>query len=189
VAQYGITMTAPWAVAWISVAVAPAIIPSVSTGRISVVRFIPTTVSDLRLLPVVCRVAGMTSTHNVLTAVSDRFGIQLSETMTGGGCMALHARLETGHWIVAVDDMLMSLASRIDYETDSADDYDDGGRRPAGWSVGIYPDMGADSEWSGADSVVDVVDYDLFAEDLPEVIGRALALFVSSQLATVTRSV
>jgi hypothetical protein len=130
----------------------------------------------------------MTTAQDVLTAVYDRFGIQLSETMTGGGCMALHARLESGHWLVAVDDMLMSFASRVEYEADSADDYDDGARRPAGWSVGIYPDMGSDLEWSGADSVVDVVDYDLFAEDLPEVIGRALAMFVSSRLATVTAS-
>jgi hypothetical protein len=36
------------------------------------------------------------------------------------------------------------------------------------------------------DAVVDVVDYDAVGDALPEVIGRALAMFVSSQLATVT---
>lgn len=112
----------------------------------------------------------------ILTEVKDRFGISLSEVNTGGGCMALHARLETGHWIVATDVNLSGFADRVDSESYSdsynshySDDY-----RAMGWSVGIYPDMGGDEQWFGADSIVDVVNLDLYAEDLPAILAEAL---------------
>lgn len=110
----------------------------------------------------------------VLSAVQDRYGIQLTETMTGGGCMALHARIESGHWLVAVDEGLCEFAYRIWSENDY-DDHDD--RRPHGWSLGIYPDAGED-QWFGQESICDVVDYDRYAEDLPDMVGRVLAELV-----------
>jgi hypothetical protein len=124
------------------------------------------------------------SAQSILSAVADRFGISLSEVGTGGGCMALEGRLESGHWIVATDDGLCSLRSRLVYESVARDN---GDSFPQGWSVGIYRNDPSENTWmSYEDAVVDVVDYDAVGDALPEVIGRALAMFVSSQLATVT---
>jgi hypothetical protein len=98
--------------------------------------------------------------------------------------MALEGRLESGHWIVATDDGLCSLRSRLVYESVARDN---GDSFPQGWSVGIYRNDPSENTWmSYEDAVVDVVDYDAVGDALPEVIGRALAMFVSSQLATVT---
>lgn len=107
-----------------------------------------------------------------LSAVTTTYGFQFSETHTGGGCMALEARLETGHWIVATDEMLCGFAERIQYESEIDAD---GERRPFGWFVGIYPP----AEWWGGEeeSLYDIGDYDLYAEDLPAIVGRALADF------------
>jgi hypothetical protein len=104
---------------------------------------------------------------DVLAAVADRFGIRFSEVGTGGGCMALEARLESGHWIVATDENLRSFRSRVAWEIEND--------APAGWSVGIYPHSDEpDMDWFGMDSVVDVIDYDAFADDLPTMVERAL---------------
>lgn len=126
----------------------------------------------------------------ILSAVRDQFGISFSETHTGGGCYALEARLESGHWIVATDEGLCGFRERIESES-STDDDDDGyqprysrDNRACGWSIGIYPngtDHG-DDWWGGEESIVDVVDYDAVAADLPTVVGRALA-----ELVTVSR--
>ena len=118
----------------------------------------------------------MTTTQSVLTAVADRFGIALREVATGGGAVALHARLESGQWLVASDECLMTLASRIALETVTDAD---GETRPAGWSVGIYPHNPETELWFGADSVVDVSDYDAYAADLPDMVGRALSALVN----------
>lgn len=87
--------------------------------------------------------------------------------------MALEARLESGHWIVATDENLMAFVSRIAHEAElDADDE----RRPMGWSIGIYPnntEHGCDW-WGGEETVVDVIDYDAFADALPDMVGRAL---------------
>jgi hypothetical protein len=111
-------------------------------------------------------------TGTILKAVEDRFGIRFTETGTGGGCMALQARLESGHWIVATDDALCSLRERLPFE--SVTDCDDE-TRPLGWSVGIYPHGDDETGWFGTDSLVDVCDYDAYGPDLPEIVGRALA--------------
>jgi hypothetical protein len=111
----------------------------------------------------------------ILSQVRDQFGISFTETMTGGGCMALEARLESGHWIVAVDECLMGFVARIAAEsvTDNYNSHYSDDHRAMGWSVGIYDDN--DGTWMGQeDSLVDVVDYDAYADALPDVVARAL---------------
>lgn len=103
----------------------------------------------------------------ILSAVRSRFGISFGEVHTGGGCMALEARLESGHWIVATDENLTGFRERVDAESHS-DPYN------AGWSIGIYEDE--DGSWMGGnDSVVDVVDMDSRAENLPDMVAKVLA--------------
>lgn len=114
----------------------------------------------------------------ILSAVQSRFGIGFTETHTGGGCMALEARLESGHWIVATDENLMGFRDRIDAESYS-DNYnahygDD--HNAAGWSIGIYPNDPDENTWmSGDGSVVDVTDLDGRADQLPDMVEVALA--------------
>ena len=120
----------------------------------------------------------------ILRAVRDRFGISLTEVGTGGGCMALHARLESGHWIVATDEGLCGFAERCAFEALSTwghpgrEDPDYAGM---GWSVGIYDDHGEDMWFGAEDSLVNVIDYDMYAADLPDMVGRALALLVTTR--------
>lgn len=117
--------------------------------------------------------------RDILGAVEQRFGIKFGETMTGGGCMALEARLESGHWIVATDEGLCGFRERLTFEAEA--DPDDG-RRPLGWMIGIYPDGGDDVCWlSGEDPIIDVFDGDAFGEALPDVIGIALAQLASER--------
>ncbi len=111
-------------------------------------------------------------THlDVLDAVQHRFGFRFGETMTGGGCMALEVRLESGHWLIATDDALMGFRRRCDWEREND--------APMGWSIGIYPHGGDDVDWSGMDSIVDVVDLDAYAADLPVMVGKALEALAS----------
>lgn len=113
----------------------------------------------------------------ILSAVHSRFGISFGEVHTGGGCMALEARLESGHWIVATDENLTGFRERIAAEShsDSYNSHYGEDHNAAGWSIGIYPDMGGDEQWFGAESIVDVVDMDSRAENLPDMVERALA--------------
>jgi hypothetical protein len=109
--------------------------------------------------------------------------------------MALEARLESGHWIVATDDGLCSLRNRLTYEsTDESgdDDYDPrygADRQALGWSIGIYPnhdDDGIDTWMNGGsdnDAIVDVVDYDAFGDALPDMVGRALTALAQRRAA------
>lgn len=104
---------------------------------------------------------------DVLAEVRRRFGISFIEQSTGGGCMCLEARLESGHWLIATDEGLCSYRERLDIEADSP--------RPMGWSIGIYPHSDEPyMDWFGVDSIVDVIDTDAYAEDLPDLIERAL---------------
>lgn len=117
----------------------------------------------------------MADGHSILAEVRQRFGVAFSEVMTGGGCMALEARLESGHWLVATDEGLCSLSERIGFES-GGDGYDPryGSDRAAlGWFVGVYPDE--DGWMGGAESVVEVVDYDAYAAALPDMVEQALA--------------
>ena len=111
----------------------------------------------------------------VLTAVREQFGIRFAEVATGGGCMALEARLESGHWIVATDEGLCSFRERIRFEAD-ANGFDPRygeDRRALGWFVGVYLDV--DGTWMGShDSLIEVCDYDAYATDLPRLVGEAL---------------
>ena len=115
----------------------------------------------------------------ILAAVKSQFGIGFTETHTGGGCMALEARLESGHWIVATDENLTGFRERIDAESHS-DGYnahygDD--HNAAGWSIGIYENDPDENTWmSGDGSIVDVFDLDGRAENLPDLVGKALAV-------------
>ena len=114
----------------------------------------------------------MSDVQTILTAVRDEFGISFSETMTGGGCMALEARLESGHWIVATDEGLNGFRERIELE--------DLHQSPMGWMVGIYEnntDHGEDW-WGGSEAILDVSFYEAYAPKLPAVVGEALSLLL-----------
>ena len=124
----------------------------------------------------------------ILTAVANQYGIKFHETMTGGGCMALEARLESGHWIVATDENLSAFSHRIEHEgyADNYNSHDGDDHRACGWSIGIYPNNATDDgdTWmSGGDydAIVNIVDYDAYAADLPALVGRALAAVVGNQ--------
>lgn len=111
----------------------------------------------------------MDKVTEILAAVRDATGVAFTEVGTGGGCMALEARLESGHWIVATDEGLCGFAERIRFESD-------GEHGAFGWFIGIYPngtDHGCDW-WGGTESVIDVCDYDAIAYDLPAMVTRAL---------------
>lgn len=126
----------------------------------------------------------MTTVESILSAVADQYGIKFSETHTGGGCMALEARLESGHWIVATDEGLCGFRERIAAESfvDNYNGHAGDDHTACGWSVGIYPNGTAHGEdwWGGTDSIVDVVDWDAYASDLPAVVGKALAALADS---------
>ena len=114
----------------------------------------------------------------ILSAVKSRFGIDFTETHTGGGCMALEARLESGHWIVATDENLTGFRERIEAESysDSYNAHYGDDHNAAGWSIGIYPNDPDENTWmSGDGSVVDVTDLDGRAENLPDLVESALA--------------
>jgi|LakMenEpi03Aug12_release.lakeMendotaPanAssembly.Ray.scaffolds.fasta_scaffold125766_6 hypothetical protein len=119
----------------------------------------------------------MKQVADILGEVKSRFGISFSETMTGGGCCALEARLESGHWIVATDEALCGFRERIEFESrgDNYNSHYSADHCAMGWSIGIYPDMGGEEGWFGADSIVDVVDIDARAEKLPDMVELALA--------------
>jgi hypothetical protein len=108
-------------------------------------------------------------------AVSSRFGIDFEESPTGGGCMALEARLESGHWIVATNDALWSMRQRIAFELDTNDE--DEPNEGMGWYVGIYPNnkesYGVDT-WFSEDSIVEAWDNDAYASQLVDVVEKAL---------------
>lgn len=104
---------------------------------------------------------------DILDECRRRFGISFDEAMTGGGCCALQARLESGHWLVATDEALCGFRERCEFEADP--DHPN-----MGWSIGIYEDQGGDEQWFGADSIIDVSDIDARAEALPDMIELAL---------------
>jgi hypothetical protein len=105
---------------------------------------------------------------DILDEVKRRFGISFSETHTGGGCCALEARLESGHWIVATDEGLCGFKHRQEFEADPD-------HANLGWSIGIYEDQGGDEGWFGAeDSIVDVIWLEARAENLPHMVAKAL---------------
>lgn len=109
--------------------------------------------------------------RTILGQVRDQYGITFTEAMTGGGCMALESRLESGHWIVATDEMLLAFSERVQLEV---------GHAPLGWFVGIYPDNGDDG-WFGVDSIIEATDYDARAEQLPDMIGKALTMLANNR--------
>lgn len=124
-----------------------------------------------------------TVASEILRAVADQYGIRFSETGTGGGCMALEARLESGHWIVATDDGLCGFAERIDAESyeDSYNSFD-GDPRALGWFIGVYENDAESDTWMGqsSDALINVTDYDAYAADLPRLVGVALEQFRDS---------
>jgi hypothetical protein len=116
-------------------------------------------------------------TAAVLAAVQSKFGISFTETHTGGGCMALEARLESGHWIVATDENLTGFRERIEAELypDNYNAHYGDDHNAAGWSIGIYTNDPDENTWmSGDGSIVDVVYLDGRAENLPDIVEVAL---------------
>ena len=120
----------------------------------------------------------------ILASVKSQFGISFSETGTGGGCMALEARLESGHWIVATDVGLCGFTDRIVAESfdDNYNSFDGEDPRALGWSIGIYAHDAENNTWMGSceETLVDVTDYDAYADALPDMVGKALAKLVSA---------
>ncbi len=121
----------------------------------------------------------MTRVEDILEDVQQQTGIRFSEVDTGGGCRALEARLESGHWIVATDENLNGFRERIEAEsfTDNYNSHHSDDHRASGWMVGIYPNNNAhgDDWWGGGeDSIVEVTDYNAFAGDLARVVIEAL---------------
>ena len=117
------------------------------------------------------------SVEQILDAVRDEFGIRFTETMTGGGCCALEARLESGHWIVATDEGLCGFRERLEFESfdDNYNTHAGEDPRALGWFVGIYEHNPESGDWmSGDGSIVDACDYDAYGADLPRVVGAAL---------------
>jgi hypothetical protein len=111
----------------------------------------------------------VTRVEDILEDVQQQTGIRFSEVDTGGGCRALEARLESGHWIVATDQNLMGFRRRIEFEADES--------TPMGWMIGVYPNSTEfDDDWwgGGQESVVEVTDYDAFAGELLRVVLEAL---------------
>jgi hypothetical protein len=109
------------------------------------------------------------SVETILELVNRVTGVSFSEVDTGGGCRALEARLESGHWIVATDENLMGFRRRIELEAAEG--------TPMGWMIGVYPNSTEfDDDWwgGGQESVVEVTDYDAFAGELPRVVIEAL---------------
>ncbi len=120
------------------------------------------------------------SAQQILDTVKQQYGITFTEVHTGGGCMALEARLESGHWIVATDESLCGFRERIRFESyeDNYNTHCGEDPRALGWFIGIYENGTADdgSDWwgGGQETVVDVRDYDAFADQLPAMVGAAL---------------
>lgn len=105
---------------------------------------------------------------DLLTEMRDRFGLNFSEVDTGGGCFALEARLESGHWIVATSTEPYQIGWRIKREQAE--------REPYGWVVGIYPNNTAHGEdwWGSSEAIVLVEDHNAFAGDLKPLIHDAI---------------
>jgi hypothetical protein len=123
--------------------------------------------------------------QQILDTVRDTYGISFNETHTGGGCMALEARIETGHWIVASDEGLCGFRERIEFESfgDNYNAHAGDDHRAMGWFVGVYEHNEESGDWMGQDdSLVNVCDYDAYAADLPRMVGLALARFVETVL-------
>ena len=125
----------------------------------------------------------MATDQEILATVRERFGITFNETCTGGGCMALESRLESGHWLVATDEGLCGFRERLEYESEIIND--DGDTRALGWFIGIYPNDttndGIDTWFGADDAIVSVCDYDAYADALPDMIQRVLAQLVNSR--------
>jgi len=121
--------------------------------------------------------------QQILDTVRDTYGIAFTETHTGGGCCALEARLETGHWIVATDEGLCGFRERLEFESfeDNYNSHAGEDHRALGWFVGIYEHNEESGDWMGQDdSLVNVCDYDAYAADLPRMVGLVLAEFIES---------
>lgn len=122
------------------------------------------------------------SYEELIAQTRREFGVALEIVNTGGGFEAMHARLETGHWLVVTDaeDALSHIDDRLRADADG---------RPLGWFAGIYDnDTSAGSDWpasSRSDGCIDYVQrdearFDELNEVIREVLGR-LALQASRQ--------
>lgn len=113
----------------------------------------------------------MTAVSDLLDKVERLYGIRFNEVDTGGGCCALEARLESGHWIIATDDGLCSIKERYEWELAR--------QCPAGWSVGIYAHVDGADWYHGEQAVVYLDEPDAVAEHLPEIVEQALERLAS----------
>ena len=97
--------------------------------------------------------------------------------------MALEARLESGHWIVATDEGLLPFEDRVAYEAEEralwADEPESA--RAMGWAVFIYEHDEEDDTWmQPADEAFGVWDETASADMLPDMVSKALQKFVST---------
>lgn len=111
-----------------------------------------------------------TVVSSVLSEVRRRYGISVTEVHTGGGSFALEGRLESGHWLVITDPDCWGLRDRARWEDENG--------IGLGWSVGIYPHGGDETDWFGQDSIADAFADDAYAADtdtLCDTIDTAMA--------------
>ena len=120
----------------------------------------------------------------ILADVRSQFGITFTETCTGGGCMALEARLESGHWIVATDENLMPFGERVEFEAHERARWAEEPESAItmGWAVYIYPHDEEDNTWmQSSDEALGVWNPDSSAECLPDMVYKALHLLADSR--------
>lgn len=112
------------------------------------------------------------SYEQLIAQARHEFGVALEVVNTGGGFEAMHARLETGHWLVVTDaeDALSHIDDRLSADADG---------RPLGWFAGIYEnDTSAGSDWPASSRSDGCIDYEQHDEakfdELNEVIKELL---------------
>ena len=127
--------------------------------------------------------AANTVRDEILADVKRRTGLSFSEVNTGGGCMALEARLESGHWIAVTDDALASLTYRIHFESQTDED----GERisPLGTYVGVYENDPETDSWMCSEEgpLTCVYDDDAYAATIPDMIVAAISQTVGAKVA------
>lgn len=107
---------------------------------------------------------------DILDAVANEYGIRFEETNTGGGCIAYEYRLPSGDWIVATNEILGDLKEQVEWESENDSSL--------GMVVMVYPnstELGEDWWGGGQEPKVEAFDEDGRADDLPRLVGEALA--------------
>lgn len=113
--------------------------------------------------------------QDLIDAVRRDIGVRLAIVGVGGGNDVMHARLETGHWLVVseAEDFLSSIGDRLENDAQGI---------PLGWFAGIYlndASGGVDQPASSvpAGCLAAVVREDALFHELGDVVTEVLAQF------------